>query len=506
MDFQKLTTAMLNHMAGLSEKFGSGNVVADVVLLLLVLSLFALVLGLIAMFRTPKDQGGFERYGSIAGRVEKVEMTLNEFKTDVSRAQEIAKGDIGFVKQELAEIKALLRNTGGGGGDRGTSGFGSGGGSEEPRNRRDFAAQEEVAAPAEPEQPTESIATAEVLEAPPSAQPESLAARMTKTRRGLFDKIKTIFTGKPKLDEAAFAELEATLVSADLGIRTTQSLLQELRTEVQAGKDIDEARLVSMLKTKIVKILEKGGMLDAAILPRRRDGLPLVVMVVGVNGVGKTTSVAKLAHNWREQGARVMMVAADTFRAAAVEQLYEWGQRINVPVISGLPDAKPATVVFDAMIQARQRNIDILIIDTAGRLHTKSSLMQELEGVRNVIQKQQPGAPHETVLVVDGSTGQNAISQAREFNEAVNLTGLIVTKLDGTPKGGVVVAIKDEIGVPVRYIGVGEGPNDLRPFVAGEFVDAIFEPEATSTAASNGQVSAHGEVRRRKRRDTQPYI
>lgn len=502
MDFQKLTTAMLNHMAGISERFGSGNVVADVVLLLLILSLFALFLGLASMYRNSgKDQGGFERYGSIAGRVEKVEMTLNEFKTDSSRAQEIFKGDIGFVKQELAEIKALLRNAGGGGGDRGTGGYGSGGGHEEGRNRRDFAAQEET-----PAERTEPIASAEVLDVPQSAQPEPLSQRLSKTRRGLFDRIKTLFVSKPKLDESAFAELEATLVSADLGIRTTSNLLQELKLEVIAGKDVDEARLVSMLKNKIINILEKGGLLDREIMPRRRDGQPLVVMVVGVNGVGKTTSVAKLAHNWKEQGAKVMMVAADTFRAAAVEQLCEWGRRIDVPVISGVPEAKPATVVFDAMIQARQQNIDIVLIDTAGRLHTKSSLMQELEGVKNTIAKQQPGAPHEVILVVDGSTGQNAISQAREFNEAVELTGLIVTKLDGTPKGGVIVAIKDEIGVPVRYIGVGEGPKDLRPFVAGEFVDAIFESEAEATTASNGQVSAHAEVRRRKRRDTQPYI
>lgn len=521
MDFQNLTSNMLNSMAGISERFGSGNVVADVVLLLLVLSLLALVMGLVALYRNSgKDQsGGFERFGSIAGRVEKVEMTLNEFKTDTSRSGELLKGEIGYLKQELAEIKALLRNVGGGGGgDRGTSGFGSGG-SEPSRGRRDFAPFEETPPgldettidetleevqqelpPAAPEPVKPAVVPA------PEPTPEALSARMSKTRRGLFDRIKGLFSGKPTIDEATFSELEATLVSADLGIKTASSLLEELREEVRSGVEVDEARLTAMLKFKILNILEHGAVLDQAILPRRRDGQPLVVMMVGVNGVGKTTTCAKLAQSWKEQGAKVMMVAADTFRAAAVEQLMEWGRRVDVPVVSGAPDAKPGTVVFDAMLQARQKNIDIVIIDTAGRLHTKSNLMQELEGVRGVVEKQQPGAPHEVILVLDGSTGQNALSQAKEFNEAVKLTGLVITKLDGTPKGGVVVAIKEEVGVPVRYIGVGEGPKDLRPFVAREFVDALFDTQEGAASETNGNLSAHAEVRRRKRRDTQSYI
>jgi fused signal recognition particle receptor len=504
MDFQKLTTNLLNSMAGVSEKFGSGNVVADVVVLLLILSLIALCLGLVSMYRNSgKGDGGYERYGSIAGRVEKVDMTLNEFKTNALRTNEMVKSDLGYVKQELSEIKALLRNSGGGGGERGTGGYGGGG--DEPKNRRDFTRATELAA-----EIAETAASAEVVESPAAEQgevPESLSARMTKTRLGLFDRIKVLFSGKPKLDAAAFDELEAMLVGADLGIKTASGLLEELKTDIQSGHDIDQGRLVAMLKLKILNILEKGAMMDTAILPRRRDGQPLVVMVVGVNGVGKTTTVAKLANIWKLQGAKVMMVAADTFRAAAVEQLNEWGRRIDVPVVSGAPDAKPGTVVFDAMLQARQKNIDIVIVDTAGRLHTKTNLMQELEGVRGVIAKQQTGAPHEVILVVDGSTGQNAISQAKEFNDAVALTGLVVTKLDGTPKGGVVVAIKEEIGVPVRYIGVGESPHDLRPFVAREFVEALFDSnDGAVGAASQEQVSAHGETRRRKRRDTQPYI
>jgi fused signal recognition particle receptor len=224
--------------------------------------------------------------------------------------------------------------------------------------------------------------------------------------------------------------------------------------------------------------------------------------------VGKTTTTAKLAHMWKAAGARVLLVAADTFRAAAVDQLVEWGKRIDVPVVSGAPNAKPQTVVFEGMNKAKELQMDVVLIDTAGRLHTKTNLMQELEGVSSMVSKHIAGAPHEAILVVDGATGQNALQQAREFNEATKLSGLIVTKLDGTPKGGIVVAIKEELGLPVRYIGVGEGPQDLRPFVARDFVEALFDTSADGQGSAHidASASAHAETRRRKRRDTQPYL
>ena len=218
-------------------------------------------------------------------------------------------------------------------------------------------------------------------------------------------------------------------------------------------------------------------------------------MVVGVNGVGKTTTVAKLASNWSKAGFKVVVAAADTFRAAAVDQLVTWCSRIGVEVVTGAPNAKPQAVVFDAMVKAKELGAEVLLIDTAGRLHTKANLMQELEGVRNIVQRHDPDAPHETILVVDGATGQNALSQAKEFNQAVKLTGVIVTKLDGTPKGGIVVAIRSEYGIPVRYIGVGEGPDDLREFNSPEFVEALF----ATTDVSDQATSAHGQVRRRRR-------
>jgi fused signal recognition particle receptor len=293
-------------------------------------------------------------------------------------------------------------------------------------------------------------------------------------------------------------EVEAVLIGSDLGVHTTGRLIASVKEELQGGQEISEELFQDILKRKIVEILEDGAGLTQAIVPTRQSDGPYVVMVVGINGVGKTTTVAKLANQFKEAGLQVMMAAADTFRAAAVEQLTLWGQNIGVPVISGPADAKPATVVFDAMVEAKKQCVDLLLIDTAGRLHTKTNLMQELQGVTNSIKRHQGAAPHETILVVDGSTGQNAISQAREFNAAVPLSGIVVTKLDGTPKGGVVVAIKEELRIPIRYIGVGEAKEDLRPFVAREFVEALFDGGDLGADEAE-KVSAHAETRRRKR-------
>lgn len=276
------------------------------------------------------------------------------------------------------------------------------------------------------------------------------------------------------------------------------SLIEELKSELQKGHDLSEQGLTARLKLKVLDKLEQTAMLDPEIKPRRRSDGPLVVMVVGVNGVGKTTSVAKLSAQWRDAGAKVAMVAGDTFRAAAVDQLKEWGNRLEIPVISGAEGAKPGTVVFEAMERAKKEEFDVLIVDTAGRLHNKSNLMQELQGVRNIIRLHQPSAPHETLLVLDGTTGQNAISQAREFHATLQLTGLVITKLDGTPKGGVVVAIQDDLKVPVRYIGIGEGAYDLKPFLARDFVEALF---FQGDKSEDGDLSANARVRRRRREE-----
>ena len=258
------------------------------------------------------------------------------------------------------------------------------------------------------------------------------------------------------------------------------------------------------MKMQVLTILEKNSPLNE-IQPEARSDGPLVVMLVGVNGVGKTTTAGKLAQRWKAAGAKVVLAAADTFRAAAVEQLQLWGERTGVPVVSGPEDSKAATVVYDAIERAQAEEADVLLIDTAGRLHTKSNLMQELEGIRNVLQKRIPSAPHEVLLVLDATTGQNALQQANEFNSSVSLSGLVITKLDGTPKGGIVVAIKRELGIPVRYIGVGESAADLRPFSARNFVEALFdlsdiEPDAECETAEAEQGDADQGVRRRRRR------
>ncbi|MBX7143412.1 MAG: signal recognition particle-docking protein FtsY [Oligoflexia bacterium] len=501
---------------------GSGNPAADVVILLLLIALLGVLIGILVLYRNTRQErqpGVTQRgYDSTEGRVDKLEINVGEFRSEVSRNFEKFRGEVGYVKQEISEIKTLLR-----------AGLvqPTGAQAEDEGYYRPTQATPEPIAPESSTEPEllerdvqavddQLAQTSEVAPEVPSsavieAAPESLSKRLTKTRRGLFDKLKGLFGVKPKLEESSLGELEALLVGSDLGVKTAATLLEELKSDVKQGLEVDEGRLLATLKAKVLTILERDAVGDLRINPRKRDGQPLVVLVVGVNGVGKTTTCAKLATMFKEDGARVLLVAADTFRAAAVDQLVEWGKRIAVPVVTGPLEAKPQTVVFDGMTQAKELGVDVVIVDTAGRLHTKSNLMQELEGVRATISKHIPGAPHEAILVVDGATGQNALQQAREFNAATKLSGLIVTKLDGTPKGGIVVAIKDELGIPVRYIGVGEGAKDLRPFVARDFVEALFDrsdsAESGAAAPTEPQaVSAHGEVRRRKRRDTQPYV
>ncbi|SFG39679.1 signal recognition particle-docking protein FtsY [Desulfotomaculum arcticum] len=292
---------------------------------------------------------------------------------------------------------------------------------------------------------------------------------LTKTRKNFVEKVEAVVTGRTIIDENLYEELEETLIQADVGIDTALELVENLRAEVKKRKIGSPEELPAVLKELIQNALgiEAGGIEISA-------EQPFVIMVVGVNGVGKTTTIGKLANFYKEQGKSVIMGAADTFRAAAIDQLEIWGNRVGVPVIKHSEGSDPAAVAFDSLQAAKARNADVLIIDTAGRLHTKSNLMDELKKVRRVIGRELPGAPHEVLLVVDATTGQNAISQAKLFKEAVDVTGLALTKLDGTAKGGVVVAVKQSLGIPIKMIGVGEGIDDLRPFSAKEFADALF--------------------------------
>ncbi len=304
---------------------------------------------------------------------------------------------------------------------------------------------------------------------------QALREGLARTRQAAFGRIAQLL-GATEITPALWEELEAALIQADVGVRVAQELLDRLRERVRREGVTRAEDLRAMLKGELRALLK-----DPPPLNLGRDPLE-VVLVVGVNGSGKTTTVAKLAHRFRQQGRRVLLAAADTFRAAAGEQLEIWAERAGVPCIGGQPGADPGAVLFDALQAARARGYDLVLADTAGRLHTKYNLMQELQKVRRVATKAVPGAPHEVWLVLDATTGQNALPQAREFHQAVGVTGLILSKLDGTAKGGAVFAIARELGLPVRFVGVGEGLEDLLPFDADAFVEELFE-DATGSPA-----------------------
>ena len=293
---------------------------------------------------------------------------------------------------------------------------------------------------------------------------------VTRTREHLAERIEEAVSFSKEIDRNTLNDLEATLIGADLGTTTTHEVLEKLREKADRKqiKDVDE--LKRLLKEELLAILTATNSRPV----QKVDGTPEVILVVGVNGTGKTTTIGKLAQVFRSQGKNVLLCAADTFRAAAIEQLEVWGQRTGTEVIKTKAGGDPAAVLFDALQAASARKTDYVVVDTAGRLHTKSNLMLELEKMRRTAQRIIPGAPHETLLVMDATTGQNGLQQAKLFTEAAGVTGIVLTKLDGTAKGGVVVAISREMGVPVRYVGVGEKASDLLPFDPKEFVDSLF--------------------------------
>ncbi len=296
-----------------------------------------------------------------------------------------------------------------------------------------------------------------------------LKESLSKTRKNFVEKIDSIVTGRKVIDEDLYEELEEALIQADVGIDAALELVGNLRVEVKKRRLSNPEELYAVLKELIQAILgEETNALNIA------GARPAVIMVVGVNGVGKTTTIGKLAHYYKENGKSVLLSAADTFRAAAIDQLEIWGNRVGAAVIKHSEGSDPAAVAFDSLHAAQARKMDVLIVDTAGRLHTKTNLMEELKKVHRVLSREMSDAPHEVLLVLDATTGQNAISQARLFKEAVGVTGLVLTKLDGTAKGGVVIAIKQGLDIPIKMIGVGEGIDDLRPFNAREFVEALF--------------------------------
>ncbi|HHW98620.1 MAG TPA: signal recognition particle-docking protein FtsY [Firmicutes bacterium] len=293
---------------------------------------------------------------------------------------------------------------------------------------------------------------------------------LQKTRQGFIGKIEQLITGR-KIDEELFEELEELLITSDVGVRTALDLVEELREDARQQKLSSGDELRGLLKDKLRQLLGDSEPLHV------EAGRLNVILVVGVNGVGKTTTIAKLASRFKAEGRKVMLAAGDTFRAAAAEQLEIWGNRIGVPVLRHDEGADPAAVVYDALQSAKARAMDVLIVDTAGRLHTKSNLMNELEKIGRVVGRECPGAPHEVLLVIDATTGQNAVVQAEQFGQSVPLTGLVLTKMDGTAKGGIIFAIANQQQLPVKLIGVGEQLDDLRDFQPDEFVEALFAEE-----------------------------
>jgi len=327
-----------------------------------------------------------------------------------------------------------------------------------------------------------------VREEAPSAAP--LDAKLGRTRSRFRDNLLDFLVGRKPIDDDLLEELESQLIMADVGVDATDRIMKSLNGKIGRSEVADSNALRSALRDELVALLQPVERpLEIA---ERSD--PFVILVVGVNGAGKTTTIGKLARQLEEGGKKVMLAAGDTFRAAAVEQLQGWGERNGVPVISQSSGADSASVIFDALQSARARGIDVLIADTAGRLHTQANLMEELQKVKRVLGKLDADAPHETLLVLDGGTGQNALSQAEQFDAALTLTGLAVTKLDGTAKGGVIFAIAERTGLPIRFIGVGEKVDDLEVFEAARFVDALIAADGeprSSSASDGGEVASH---------------
>ncbi len=341
---------------------------------------------------------------------------------------------------------------------------------------------------------SEPEAAPEQVEAPaeitPTAQPESEADATAEapSKTGLFGRLKqglsrtsnkltegfaSLVLGRKTIDDDLLEDLETQLLTADLGVDATARIIDDLTQRVNRKQLGDVEALFDAMRDDMVRILEPSA--KPLVIPAKQG--PYVILMVGINGVGKTTTIGKLAKQFQQQGKKVMLAAGDTFRAAAVEQLQVWGERNKIPVIAQPTGADSASVIYDALEAAKARDIDILIADTAGRLHTQSNLMEELKKVKRVMGKIDETAPHEVMLVVDAGTGQNALQQAQQFNEAVGVTGITLTKLDGTAKGGIIFAIADKTGLPIRYIGVGEKIDDLRPFNANDFVDALLGRE-----------------------------
>ncbi len=306
---------------------------------------------------------------------------------------------------------------------------------------------------------------------------ETLNQGLEKTKTSFFGKLTRAIAGKSKVDDEVLDNLEEILVNSDVGVDTTLNIIKRIEDRIARDKYVNTSELNNVLRDEISQLLTENNTTDEEGYSIPADKRPYVIMVVGVNGVGKTTTIGKLAYQFKKAGLKVYLGAADTFRAAAVEQLVVWSERVGVPIVKQQMGSDPASVAFDTLSSAVKNEADVVLIDTAGRLHNKKGLMDELSKIKRVMQKVVPDAPHDVMLVLDGSTGQNAFEQARQFTAATDVTSMAITKLDGSAKGGVVIGISDQFKIPVRYIGLGEGMEDLQPFNRREFVDSLFKSE-----------------------------
>ncbi|WP_411368470.1 signal recognition particle-docking protein FtsY [Enterococcus faecalis] len=323
-------------------------------------------------------------------------------------------------------------------------------------------------------EPTDTLVSEEIEESKEEQVQEKYEKGLEKTRKTFGQRLNELFANFRSVDEDFFEELEETLIGADVGFDTSLKITEALRQEVKLRNVKKPAQVQNTIIEKMVDLYEEAGINENNAINLQPNGLT-VILFVGVNGVGKTTSIGKLAHQYKLEGKKVLMAAADTFRAGAIDQLVVWGERAGVEVVRGNAGGDPAAVVFDAVERAKAEQADVLLVDTAGRLQNKVNLMKELEKIKRVIQREIPDAPHEVLLVVDATTGQNAMTQAKQFKETTDVTGLVLTKLDGTAKGGIVIAIRNELHLPVKLVGLGEGINDLEPFNANDFAMGLFK-------------------------------
>ncbi len=465
--------AITKYITNLAQQLGADD--PAVVLVLAILAFVFLSLIIFALRTTIQRNQESDRTAAILTRVEQLERNLSEFRADMLKSVQHFRGLTDDVKDEIERARKRAV-AGRGGNDGGSGGSGAGGGGSAGGGSTSSG------------QGGGGLG-ASGIEIQSSAA--NLNAGMQKTRTSLLSRFKALFSSKGSIKLEALGDLEELLISSDVGVRCATAIVEQVKAVAQTADGVGENRLQELVRDEVRRSLVS---VPADHPIYSATGSPLIVLVVGVNGVGKTTTTAKLAARWKSAGKRVVLVAADTFRAAAVQQLLEWGRRLEVPVISGAEGAKPSTVVFDGMVAAKEQGADVIVIDTAGRLHTKSNLMQELEGIRNAIGKHFPKGPDQTILVLDGISGQNALAQAREFNSAVALTGVVVTKLDGTPKGGIVVAISRELNLPVLYVGVGERAEDLIPFSVDHFVESLFTDSGSRAGVSSMMSIANGET------------